>query len=584
MALKILLADDSMTAQKMGKEILVAAGHEVITVSNGAAAVKKIASEHPDIAVLDVYMPGYTGLEVCERIKSDPATARTPVLLTVGKMEAYNPQDGAKAKADGVIIKPFEATDLVAAIQKLSEAATAAAAPPPPAPEPEAAPYQKTAKFNVKELLAQDPSYKEWTVSAPEHTDDTMESGAVDKKNVDVPQDMASSPAFGYEEESTQTPPPMPAPPPMAMAATAIVAPSEHGPVEMEMSTAPPPAPLKPARDPHLEPTSAKDTSEVEHKHDPMFEPTVSQEHIEVPHSTVDPGLITDPDQMHSEFKTRFGVDNPEPISVGVAADIPGLYDDAHMPAAEEVPPTQDVTASAEKVEQKVEEGKTDFDKAVAEAMSAFDSQKIKAVEEHPPVVEEPKPEAAHIEEVPATIVEKAEELPATIVQKVEEAGATLVEAPATVIQAAEALPPTQKFEPPTQAVEPMSESGKWAAHSVPLDDHEHKVSLEDEMQKAFAAAAHAEPEPEPAPQTVVAPPATVMEPAPVEEKQAQDLKLAEEMAAAIGAEKPMSMAAAAGAEAHEDHERIMTAVHNVFEKLKPEILEQIRRELREKK
>ena len=58
MALKILLADDSMTAQKMGKEILVAAGHEVITVSNGAAAVKKIASEHPDIAVLDVYMPG----------------------------------------------------------------------------------------------------------------------------------------------------------------------------------------------------------------------------------------------------------------------------------------------------------------------------------------------------------------------------------------------------------------------------------------------------------------------------------------------------------------------------------------------
>ncbi len=578
MALKILLADDSMTAQKMGKEILVAAGYQVITVSNGAAAVKKIASEHPDVAVLDVYMPGYTGLEVCERIKSDPATARTPVLLTVGKMEAYNPQDGAKAKADGVIIKPFEATDLTAAVQKLSEAAMAAAAPPPAAAE-ETPAYQKTAKFSVKELMAADPSYTEWKVSAPEHTDDTMESGAVDKKNVEVPQDMASSPAFGYEEETPA--PPAAEPPPMAMAATAIVAPSEAAPVEMELSTAPPPAPLTPARDPHLEPTSAKDTSEIEHRHDPMFEPTVSQEHIEVPHSGVDPALITDPDQMHSEFKTKFGVDNPEPISVGVAADIPQLYADGQAAAAEEVPPTQDVTASAEKVEEH-----TDFDKAVAEAMSAFDSQKIKAVEEHPPVVEEePTPEEAHVDAMPATVTEKTEaEVPATVMEKVEEPGATLVEAPATVLQAAEPLPPTLKFEPPTQMVEAVPETGKWAAHSVPLEEHENKISLEDEMQKAFAAAAHAEPEPEPAPQTVIAPPATVMEAAPVEEKHAPDLKLAEEMAAAIGAEKPMAMAAAAGAESAEDHERIMTAVHNVFEKLKPEILEQIRRELREKK
>ena len=128
MALKILLADDSMTAQKMGKEILLAAGYVVVTVSNGAAAVKKIASERPDVAVLDVYMPGYTGLEVCERIKSDPATAATPVLLTHGKMENYSAQDGARVKADGVIIKPFEATDLVAAVQKLGEQKSAAAA------------------------------------------------------------------------------------------------------------------------------------------------------------------------------------------------------------------------------------------------------------------------------------------------------------------------------------------------------------------------------------------------------------------------------------------------------------------------
>ena len=64
MALKILLADDSTTAQNMGKKILTEAGYEVVAVSNGAAAVKKIAEHKPDMIVLDVYMPGYTGLEV----------------------------------------------------------------------------------------------------------------------------------------------------------------------------------------------------------------------------------------------------------------------------------------------------------------------------------------------------------------------------------------------------------------------------------------------------------------------------------------------------------------------------------------
>src|SRR5579859_1463271 len=220
-----------MTAQKMGKEILLAAGYVVVTVSNGAAAVKKIASERPDVAVLDVYMPGYTGLEVCERIKSDPATAATPVLLTHGKMENYSAQDGARVKADGVIIKPFEATDLVAAVQKLGEQKSAAAAAAA-APAPEETPvYQKTAKFNIKELMAADPSYNEWKSSAVEHVEETMESGARANHNVEVPQSMAATPAFRYEEE-------IPAPPVEPPATVMAPLPSEPTPVEMELSSA----------------------------------------------------------------------------------------------------------------------------------------------------------------------------------------------------------------------------------------------------------------------------------------------------------------------------------------------------------
>ena len=58
-----MLADDSLTAQNMGKKILTEAGYEVIAVSNGAQAMKKIVSERPDLVVLDIYMPGYSGLE-----------------------------------------------------------------------------------------------------------------------------------------------------------------------------------------------------------------------------------------------------------------------------------------------------------------------------------------------------------------------------------------------------------------------------------------------------------------------------------------------------------------------------------------
>ena len=121
MGIKILLADDSVTAQNMGKKILSEAGHDVVTVSNGAAAAKKIAEVKPELVLLDVFMPGYSGLELCEKLRNSVETAKLPVLLTVGRMEPYSPQDGARVKADGVIVKPFEATDLTAAVERFAQ-------------------------------------------------------------------------------------------------------------------------------------------------------------------------------------------------------------------------------------------------------------------------------------------------------------------------------------------------------------------------------------------------------------------------------------------------------------------------------
>jgi twitching motility two-component system response regulator PilH len=119
LARKILLADDSVTAQNMGRKILTDAGYEVVTVNNGSAALKKVAEAQPELIVLDVYMPGYSGLEVCQRIKDSRETSHIPVLLTVGKLEPFKQDEARRVRADAFIIKPFEASELMAAVAKL---------------------------------------------------------------------------------------------------------------------------------------------------------------------------------------------------------------------------------------------------------------------------------------------------------------------------------------------------------------------------------------------------------------------------------------------------------------------------------
>jgi CheY-like chemotaxis protein len=121
LARKILLADDSVTAQNMGRKILADAGYDVITVNNGSAALKRITEAKPDLIVLDVYMPGYSGLEVCQRLKDAAETAHIPVLLTVGKLEPFKPEEARRVKADAHIVKPFEASELLTAITRLED-------------------------------------------------------------------------------------------------------------------------------------------------------------------------------------------------------------------------------------------------------------------------------------------------------------------------------------------------------------------------------------------------------------------------------------------------------------------------------
>jgi hypothetical protein len=66
-------------------------------------------------------MPGYSGLEVCQRLKEAQETSRVPVLLTVGKLEPFKPEESKRVRADGFIVKPFEASELLSALSKLED-------------------------------------------------------------------------------------------------------------------------------------------------------------------------------------------------------------------------------------------------------------------------------------------------------------------------------------------------------------------------------------------------------------------------------------------------------------------------------
>jgi CheY-like chemotaxis protein len=131
----ILLADDSVTIQKVVAISFASEDVTVVTVDNGDDAITKVREIRPDIVLADVVMPGKNGYEVCEAIKGDPELAPIPVLLLTGTFEAFDESRAREVGSAGHIAKPFEAQSLVNEVRRLTEA-VAASATPPPAPAP----------------------------------------------------------------------------------------------------------------------------------------------------------------------------------------------------------------------------------------------------------------------------------------------------------------------------------------------------------------------------------------------------------------------------------------------------------------
>jgi CheY-like chemotaxis protein len=630
-AQKILLADDSMTAQNMGKKILTDAGYEVIAVSNGAAAVKKIAEHKPDLAVLDVYMPGYTGLEVCERVKNALETSKMPVLLSVGKMEPFKPEEGNRVKADGLLVKPFEASDLLAAVQKLlnkMKAPTGTVMIMPGDPHASSG-YAPTVRVQAPDF--KDASYESWKSQAAEH----VEAPATEAATIPVsfPTAMQESPALGMDhfdnvplprptammhtpttelapkevlpaapetsspaipesaEETIRSKPRPPEPDfsrgwfgaaavnagdaetamldsesPEALETLAPVSPipssDDRAPVAGAVAASPDPGQASPEEtahfeavqtygasageeltstpakakaaipdftpaspdltqgflehhiardaatdvphtiDPNLEVTSPRLAHEPEAVTAPELEPTIpkaAESDVSVP---TDPGLMTDVSEMSAAFPTRFGVPGAEPLTVGMAADLPELYAEAEKAVSESKEPASEGPPVWEAEEVSEADSSAVMQQADSVAVRAYD----KPDEEAPKVYD-------------------AEEAPS--------ASASAPELPSA-----------------------------WKAFETSLNIHEKSLSLHQEMQQQFAKTSR--------------------------EPSSGDAELAQAMAAAVGAEMAPAIAEAASASSAENSSLdaaqqdalIADIVHRVTERMKPHLTAEITREL----
>ncbi|RME24714.1 MAG: response regulator, partial [Deltaproteobacteria bacterium] len=109
----LLLADDSITIQRVVGITFANEDYTITTVDNGDDAIAKAKEIKPDIILADVVMPKKTGYEVCQAVKQDPELKHIPVLLLAGHFEAFDENRAKEVGADGHITKPFESQALI---------------------------------------------------------------------------------------------------------------------------------------------------------------------------------------------------------------------------------------------------------------------------------------------------------------------------------------------------------------------------------------------------------------------------------------------------------------------------------------
>lgn len=219
----ILLADDSVTIQKVVELTFMDEDFRVVSAGNGSDAIDQLAELRPDVVIADVHMPGADGYEVSRRTRESlPAT---PVLLLVGTFEAFDADRAAESGASGYLKKPFDSQELLRRVRELI------ATPAPALPRASAQPAPL-------EMAEEEPL---WTPEPPETSgSETWRAPepppAVGDWSLEAP---PASPGWQLEPAPSEIPEPEPAP---VEAPIDFAAPIAPRPVLAEASPAPEPS------------------------------------------------------------------------------------------------------------------------------------------------------------------------------------------------------------------------------------------------------------------------------------------------------------------------------------------------------
>jgi CheY-like chemotaxis protein len=207
MGKKILLADDSITIQKVIELTFSDEDFDVITVGNGRLAIERIQEVQPDIVLCDIIMPEKDGYEVCEYVKQNPAFAHVPVLLLTGAFEPFDQERAARVGSDGYLAKPFEPQTLISKVKELLSRGPRAAvvpapqiqAPPPVPSSPPPLPPARPAPLPAPTPLVQEP---EVSFIPEEPFEETQAAGAyepaIEFTAESVPPETSAASSEGY--------------------------------------------------------------------------------------------------------------------------------------------------------------------------------------------------------------------------------------------------------------------------------------------------------------------------------------------------------------------------------------------------
>lgn len=123
---KVLLADDSITIQKVIELTFVETDYEVVSFANGDDALGQLDAVAPDLVIADIHMPGASGYDIARQVKANAPD--TPVLLLVGTFEPFDEAEVEASGANGFLMKPFDSQELLLRVDEIGGGSTAAGA------------------------------------------------------------------------------------------------------------------------------------------------------------------------------------------------------------------------------------------------------------------------------------------------------------------------------------------------------------------------------------------------------------------------------------------------------------------------